>query len=146
MEREAGVQDVPIRGLHMALPAAVEDAVICMQGTQEMLPRGARGWGWGVGQRLELLLSRVQSSPLVLKINLLWFANEVTERTPCFLVRRMSGVEETISGSHFTPGQGRRGCRATRRAREVETCEHPGPPFRSSMYNVDRRQKKTAWL
>lgn len=45
MEREAGVQDVPIGGLRMASPVAVEDAMICMQGTQEMLPRGAQGWG-----------------------------------------------------------------------------------------------------
>ena len=43
----------------------------------------------------------MQSSLLVLKINLLWVSNEVTGRV-CFLVGRVSRAGKEISESHFT--------------------------------------------
>lgn len=69
------------------------------------------------------------SSPPVLKINRLWFSNEVTGRTLCFLVRRVGRAEERLSGSHCASRQGGTGCRAASRAREMEIREHPEPRF-----------------
>lgn len=57
--------------------SALPQLVIGTQVTQEMLPLGAL---WGIRQGWELLLCKMQSSPFVLKINLLWFSNEVTGR------------------------------------------------------------------